>query len=250
MELSNDAIYILKVHAMLYPIYYDTETTGIRADKDRIIEIAAYDPVHNKTFVSFINPGLPIPAEATSIHNITDEMVANAPSFYDVARDFVAFCGEGAVLIAHNNDAFDKPFLENEFKRADAQMPVWPFIDTLKWARKYRPDLPRHSLQSLREVYGIAPNQAHRALDDVQVLHQIFSIMIDDLSMETLLQLMSKPATASNGNAVATMPFGKHQGKPLSEVPKNYLNWLRDSGAFEKSENQQLCQSFQKLGLL
>ena len=70
----------------LRPIYYDTETTGIRFEKDRIIEIAAYDPIENREFCEFINPGLPIPPQATAIHNITDEMVADAPDFGDIAR--------------------------------------------------------------------------------------------------------------------------------------------------------------------
>ncbi|MBM3192489.1 MAG: DNA polymerase III subunit epsilon, partial [Chlamydiae bacterium] len=57
------------------PIYYDTETTGVKSDKDRIVEIAAYDPYEEKTFVSLVNPGIPIPLEASQIHHITDDMV-------------------------------------------------------------------------------------------------------------------------------------------------------------------------------
>src|SRR5579862_883079 len=133
----------------LRPIYYDTETTGVRNDKDRIVELAAFDPTENRTFCQFINPGLPIPPEATAIHNITNEMVANAPSFREVAESFLAFCPAETVLIAHNNDAFDKLFLEQEFKRSGLEMPRFHFIDSLKWARKYRADLPRHTLQSL-----------------------------------------------------------------------------------------------------
>src|ERR1700679_3544921 len=99
----------------LRPIYYDTETTGVRNDKDRIIELAAFDPLENRTFCRFANPGCPIPPEATAIHHITNEMVADAPSFKVIAEEFVAFCPEGTILIAHNNDAFDKLFLEQEF---------------------------------------------------------------------------------------------------------------------------------------
>lgn len=227
------------------PIYYDTETTGIRSEKDRIIEIAAFDPVENRTFVSFVNPGFPIPPEASAIHNITDEMVANAPTFAEVGRAFIDFCPpEHAVLIAHNNDAFDKLFLEAEYKRTDIVMPNWNFIDSLKWSRKYRPDLPKHALQFLREVFGIPSNEAHRALDDVIVLHEVFSQMIDDLSMETILELLTKQTVLSR------MPFGKHQGKPLAEVPRDYVQWLQGSGAFAKSENAELKQSFEKLGYI
>jgi len=228
----------------LRPVYYDTETTGTRSDKDRIIELAAFDPVRNATFCKLINPGFPIPPEASAIHNITDAMVAEAPAFKSVAEEFVAFCGTDSVLIAHNNDAFDRPFLEAEFKREGLAIPAFRYIDSLKWSRKYRSDLPRHSLQFLREVFGIPPNQAHRALDDVVVLHQVFSTMIDDLSMEAVLELLSQQS------ALVRMPFGKHQGKPLSDVPSDYVRWLASSGAFDKTENQQLKESFEKLGLL
>ncbi len=228
----------------LRPIYYDTETTGIRNDKDRIIELAAFDPVENRTFCRFINPGFPIPPEATAIHHITNEMVADAPGFKQIAEEFIQFCPPETVLIAHNNDAFDKLFMEQEFKRAEVVFPPYRFLDTLKWARKYRTDLPRHTLQSLREVYGFSSNQAHRALDDVIVLHQVFSAMIDDLSIEKVIELLAKPQVLSK------MPFGKHQGKMLADVPKDYVTWLSSSGAFDKAENQELKENFQKLGLL
>ncbi|NGX46606.1 MAG: DNA polymerase III PolC-type [Chlamydiae bacterium] len=172
------------------PIYYDTETTGVRPNQDHIIELAAYDPVQDKTFAELIHPGIHIPEETTAIHGITDEMVSKAPGFAEVAARFNAFCTGDVVLIAHNNDKFDKPFLAHEYRRASTSLPAWPMIDSLKWARKYRPDLPRHSLQFLRQVYNVPTNRAHRALDDVFVLHKVFSAMIDDLSMETVLQLL------------------------------------------------------------
>lgn len=228
----------------LKPIYYDTETTGVKSDKDRIIELAAFDPTDNRTFVELINPGFPIPPEATAIHKITDEMVASVPSFKEIGQKFTQFCGTDCVLIAHNNDAFDKLFIEAEFKRSDLPIPAWPYIDSLKWSRKYRSDLPRHTLQSLRELFGIAANQAHRALDDVLVLHEVFSLMIGDLSMETVMELLSK------SSALHRMPFGKHQGKPLNEVPKDYVKWLATSGAFDKKENEELRKSFEKIGVL
>lgn len=225
-------------------IYYDTETTGIRSDRDRVIEIAAFDPVMNKTFEKLINPGCPIPPDATAIHHITDEMVAGAPSFKEVAAEFAEFCSGDTVLIAHNNDAFDLHFLRNEFSRNSLDMPSWKFLDSLKWARRYRPDLPRHTLQFLREIYGIAANNAHRALDDVIVLHQVFSYMIDDLTIEDVFNLLKTP------RIILQMPFGKHQGQPLDKVPRNYVEWLASSGTLDKVENTELKESFTKLGLL
>lgn len=226
------------------PIYYDTETTGVRAEDDCIIEIAAYNAHSKQTFSMLVNPGKPIPEGATAIHGITDEMVADAPSFAVVGKAFIEFVGDNGVLIAHNNDNFDRHFLEHEAKRHDLELPDWQMVDTLKWARKYRTDLPRHSLQFLRQIYGVEANNAHRALDDVMVLYQVFSQMIDDLSIETVLELMSNEPKGD------TMPFGKHQGKALSEVPPDYIKWLAKQGAFDKPENGRLKASFEKLGTL
>lgn len=222
-------------------IYYDTETTGVKNDVDRIIEIAAYDPENDLTFCEFVNPGIPIPEDSTAIHGITDDMVSKAGSFQEVGTAFISFCGEGSCLVAHNNDAFDRHFIANEAKRAGLELPDFPMIDSLKWARKYRPDLPRHSLQYLRQVFCIESNQAHRALDDVIILHKVFSILIDDLDTETILRLLD------GDEEFEVMPFGKHQGKPLSDVPPDYVKWLTKQGAFDKPENSSLKKAFDKV---
>jgi len=226
------------------PIYYDTETTGVKPGKDRVVEIAAFDPKENRTFCTFTNPQMPIPAEASAITHITDDMVKDAPLIKEALTAFVEFCTGDVVLIAHNNDAFDKLFLEAEFERAGLPMPQWIFIDSLKWSRKYRTDLPRHSLQFLREAYGIEANQAHRALEDVFVLHKVFSRMVDDLEMKTVLSLLSKTTQLQR------MPFGKHAGKLLTEIPKEYAKWLAKEGALDKKENAALKEIFKKLGYL
>lgn len=228
----------------LRAIFYDTETTGIKASKDYIIEIAAYDPLLNRRFEMLVNPGSPIPPEATAIHQITDEMVSSAPSWAIAGQKFIEFCEGEVVLIAHNNDAFDYHFLRTEFERHAIQMPEWKFLDSLKWARRYRPDLPRHTLQFLREIYGIKANNAHRAFDDVYILYQLFSHMVDDLPIQEVFDLLNRP------RVIQHMPFGKHQGQPLAKVPKSYLQWLESNGVFEKAENQELRTSFQRLGLL
>jgi DNA polymerase-3 subunit epsilon len=99
-------------------------------------------------------------------------------------------------------------------------------------------------LQALREVYGIESNQAHRALDDVIVLYQVFSKMIGDLSMSQILSLLSQKSELTR------MPFGKHAGKLLTEIPKEYAKWLEREGALDKKENTELKETFEKLGYL
>lgn len=226
-------------------IYYDTETTGIKSESDRIIEIAAYDPELDRTFEFLINPGISIPKEATAIHHITDEMVAAADNFAVIGKKFIEFCEGDTVLIAHNNDAFDVKFLNAEFNRHGLKMPQWNYLDSLKWARRYRPDLPRHSLQFLREIYGFAANNAHRALDDVIILFKVFQAMIDDLSIDQAFELLQ----GKSSGPIVTMPFGKHQGEPLEKVPKSYIRWLADNGALDKPENEELKKGFLSLGI-
>lgn len=228
----------------LRPIFFDTETTGVKFDRDKIIELAAYDPVLNKTFCEFINPGMPIPVEATNIHHITDAMVENAPPFKVIAEKFLAFCEGDIVLVAHNGDSFDIPFLNYEFKSAGLDFPKFKSVDTLKWSRKYRPDLPKHSLQFLREAFNIPANNAHRALDDVMVLHEVFSQMVQDLTYEDILECMTRKKVLDR------MPFGKHQGKALKEVPKTYVKWLHENGALDKPENKELLDAFRSLDVI
>lgn len=226
------------------PIFYDTETTGVSTQNDLIVEIAAYDPERGLSFEELINPGVPIPPGATAIHKITDEMVQDKPSFKTIAEQFTAFCEGDVILIAHNNDNFDEPLLCNEFERAGLEVPNWKFLDSLKWARRYRPDLPRHSLQVLRETYGFPANNAHRALDDVITLERVFSAMVDDLSIQHVYELLQE------GQFIQIMPFGKYKGKPLQVVPADYVDWLSSNGALDKKENKDLKASFEKVGLL
>ncbi|MCH9612498.1 MAG: 3'-5' exonuclease DinG [Chlamydiia bacterium] len=227
------------------PIYYDLETTGVKPDQDRIIEIAAYDPVRDQSFCEFVHPGIAIPELITNITGINDEMVKDAPGFDVISKAFVNFCEGDVVLIAHNNDGFDKHFLKHEFARANVPLPDFAYIDTLKWARKYRADLPKHTLQYLREIYGIAANNAHRALDDVVVMYQLFSMMIGDLTMEQVIDLLK-----TQPQMVRQMPFGKHRGVALEKLPKSYLKWLEGSGALEKPENEVLKKSMETLMLI
>lgn len=234
------------------PIYFDIETSGLRSDQDRIVEIAAYSSATEKGFDQLVHPGIPIPAEVSQIHGITDAMVENEPAFDKIAENFRTFCqtqGDAEpLLIAHNCHGFDQHFLRAEFVRVGLPAPTWRYLDSLKWARKYRPDLPKHGLQFLRQVYGIGENRAHRAMEDVLVLREVFEKLIDDLPLELVVELMSEaPKVASS---VTTMPFGKHQGLALEKVPKSYLRWLQSSGALEKEENRSLKERLGDLRLL
>jgi DNA polymerase-3 subunit epsilon len=174
-------------------IVVDLETTGMFPDRDRIIEIAAFDPLNDKKFVELTNPGMPIPRESTNINAISDEMVKDAAPFAQVGKRFCDFCQGEVALVAHNGQGFDFPFLDVELKRAGLSLPEETlYIDSLIWARHYRRDLPRHSLQYLRGIYGVAPSQAHRALNDVMALYEVFCHFVDDLSPKAVACLLEK----------------------------------------------------------
>lgn len=211
-------------------IFYDTETTGTQIDKDRVVEIAAFNSVTQQSFVTYVNPEIPIPEEASKIHGITDATVASSPKFPEAYRQFRDFCGNDSILVAHNNDSFDFPLLEKECRRHSLNPLELRTIDSLKWAQKYRPDLPKHNLQYLRQVYGLSENQAHRALDDVITLYNVFSALIGDLSAEQVFSLMQN----NYHPKVFKMPFGKYKGKPLTEVPSSYIQWLENQGNLDK----------------
>ena len=170
-------------------VFFDLETTGLYSARDRIVEVAAFDPTSGKSFQSLVNPGIPIPQDAVAIHNISDDMVRDVEGFAAVGARFIQFCGDDVLLVAHNGEAFDIPFLQTECRRAGLVLPSsWGVVDSLKWARMYRRDLPRHSLQYLREIFHIPANTAHRALHDVMVLYQVFSTLTDDLNSLQVLE--------------------------------------------------------------
>lgn len=217
----------------MYFVFYDLETTGLNIGSDKTVEIAAYHSLSKKSFSSFINPGMSIPPEATRIHGITDNMVVGYPEFNVIFPQFVEFCGEQAIMVAHNNNRFDQPFMQAEAASHSIVLPPWQYIDSLLWARKYRKDLPNHALQNLRQFYSIPPLQEHRALDDVFILAMIFEKMTKGLSPEQVLSL-------AHQEGEFRMPFGKYQGKRLEDVPESYLKWLEKKGALEDPQNSKI----------
>ena len=227
-------------------IFYDTETTGTQIDKDRIVEIAAYNGTTGASFQTLVNPEIPIPAEATKIHGITTAEVADAPKFPEAYRQFSEFCGTDNILVAHNNNSFDYPLLLRECHRHGLPEPKLRTIDSLKCAKKYRTDLPQHSLQYLRQVYGFEENQAHRALDDVITLHRVFSALVGDLSPDQIYDLLNETCHPR----IFKMPFGKYKGKPLSEVPSSYIAWLQKGDYLLQPENKEIkaaIEAYQQL---
>ena len=114
-------------------VFFDLETTGIDIAKDRIVEISMVKVMPNGEEIvktRRINPGMPIPPEATAIHGITDEDVKDCPKFKEIAKSLAAQI-EGCDLAGFNSNRFDIPMLAEEFLRAgvDVDLNRRKFID-------------------------------------------------------------------------------------------------------------------------
>lgn len=144
----------------------DIETTGGMSKRDRITEIAIakYDGVEIiEQFSSLINPERSIPSEITRITGITNEMVADAPKFYEVAKTIVEMT-QSCIFVAHNV-RFDYSFIRAEFARLGYTYSRRQLC-TVVMSRKSFPELKSHSLGNLIKHFGISVNARHRALDD------------------------------------------------------------------------------------
>ncbi|MBF0444672.1 MAG: DNA polymerase III subunit epsilon [Magnetococcales bacterium] len=159
-------------------IILDTETTGISPNEGhRIVEIGCIELVNYRKGDQrqwYLNPDMEIPREATKIHGITNEQVADAPRFADIAKDFLAFI-KNAKLVIHNA-SFDMGFLNSELKRAG--LPIIKSdraIDTLSMARKKYPGSPA-SLDALCRRYKIDNSNRtfHGALLDSELLAEVY----------------------------------------------------------------------------
>ena len=169
-------------------ICFDTETTGFRAKEgDRLIEIGCVElsryGISENKFHRFINPQRDIPEEAIRIHNITNEMVADKPTFEEIADEFLEFI-KGAKLIAHNAP-FDESFLDQELTRigkGKLRDHCVDVIDSLEISRKVFPQ-QQNSLDALCKRLGVdltSRNDGHGALIDAQLLAQVYLVLKQD----------------------------------------------------------------------
>lgn len=163
-------------------VVFDVETTGLSpTDGDRIVEIAAMKIKNGKLvdrFHSLVNPKRLIPSQATNVHNITDDMVADAPFSADVLPQMLTFIG-GACVAGHNV-RFDLGFVGYELAMIGRKFnDGTPAIDTLKMARELLPYLSNHKLAYLSRSLGVVVSETHRAMADVDLTVQVLFRMIE-----------------------------------------------------------------------
>jgi DNA polymerase-3 subunit epsilon len=155
----------------------DIETTGGLVKRDKITEIAIVLHDGEKVidqYQTLINPERSIPSFITDMTGITNDMVADAPLFCEVAKEIVLKT-EGAVFVAHNA-RFDYGFLREEFSRLGYAY-TRKQLCTVRLSRKLLPELRSHSLDSLIRHFKVKINHRHRALDDALATAEIFKKM-------------------------------------------------------------------------
>ena len=130
-------------------------------------------------YQSLVKPTKLIPEEVTRIHNITNQMVEDAPGLQSVLQGFFRFCGLSSVLVAHNA-SFDASFLAKGIRKHGLVMPQNPIVDSLKLIRKILPEYASHKLGEVARKLGdqtslaLKKEDLHRAAYDCVVLKEVF----------------------------------------------------------------------------
>ncbi len=164
-------------------VVLDTETTGMDPSQgDKLVEIGCVELNNHmptgRTLQIYINPERDIPAEATAVHGITNEFVADKPIFSQVYSDFIDFIGDSKLII--HNAEFDMKFLNRELKQIGHPGLKWSrVIDTLGMARKKFPGSPAN-LDALCRRFEIdnSSRTYHGALLDSELLAEVYLELI------------------------------------------------------------------------
>jgi DNA polymerase-3 subunit epsilon len=222
--------------------FFDLETTGINIANDRIVEIAVLKvfPNGNKeSFVWKVNPTIPIPAVTSAIHGITDEMVANEPTFKELAPKVFALIKD-CDLGGYNSNRFDIPLLAEELLRAeidyDLKKAASVDVQTIFHKKEKRTLEAAYKFYCDEELLN-----AHSAAADTNATYEVLKAQLD--RYEDLENDVTALATFSAHNKFAdfagyigidkegqeTFAFGKHKGTLVAvvlEKEPGYFGWL------------------------
>ena len=160
-------------------VVFDLETTGTSFVTDGVVEISAVKVVNGEIvdeFSELVNPEMPISYFASQVNGITDDMVADCPTFDEVLGRFLDFIGD-SVLAGHNIHSFDMKFIQRDAEKYFGKVIGNDYIDTLEIVRLYLPEMEHHKLTDLAEHYGIDTDGAHRALNDCRMNQKVFELL-------------------------------------------------------------------------
>lgn len=197
----------------------DVETTGGNSIQDKITEIAIYLHDGNNVidqFTTLINPECSIPPFISRLTGISDEMVRDAPKFYEVAKDILAFT-EGATIVAHNAP-FDYGFIRQEYKSLGYTF-TRDYLCTVKLSRKLMPGFRSYSLGKLCDQLGIQLEHRHRAHGDALATVKLFELL---LSKDSDRKVIENQVKNDYLNLRFPPEFDRHILDKLPESPGVY----------------------------
>ena len=225
--------------------FFDLETTGIDVARDRIVEISIFKvfPNGNKESKTWlVNPTIPIPPQTTAVHGITDEKVANEPTFKELAAQ-VHNMIKDSDLAGFNSDRFDIPLLAEELLRVgidfDMKNRVSVDIQTIFHKKEER------TLSAGYKFYcGESLENAHSAEADTMATYEILKAQLDRYpDLENDMKFLSEFTTrkksvdfagfiAINNEGKEIFSFGKHKGRLVDEVldaEPGYFGWIQNA---------------------
>ena len=222
--------------------FFDLETTGINIAADRIVEISILriEPSGTETWLTHkVNPDMPIPPQVTEIHGITDEDVKDCPLFKEIAKEVANFI-EGCDLAGYNAIKFDIPLLAEEFLRCDVDFDIrnrkYVDVQVIFHKKEQRTLSAAYVFYCDKELIN-----AHSAEADTKATYEILMAQLDHYSdlkndIDKLAAFSSQHRLVDlagrivmNNEEVEVFNFGKHRGKPVTEVLKNepsYYSWM------------------------
>jgi DNA polymerase-3 subunit epsilon len=240
--------------------FIDLETTGINISLDRIVEIAIVKIGLDGTKQvkrRLVNPEMPIPKASSDVHGITDEMVKDAPSFKVLANEIKQFM-EGSDIGGYNSNRFDVPILNEEFLRAGIQVD----IETRKLldVQKVFHMMEQRTLSAAYQFYCHKTLQdAHTAEADATATWEILEAQILKYpqignTVDSIVKFTGEDEIIDFArrfvyeNGVPVFNFGKHKGKPVTQVLKEepqYYDWMM-KGDFALHTKQKLTEILNK----
>ena len=225
--------------------FFDLETTGISITKDRIVEISILKvnpdgSEEKKTWL--VNPEILIPAVVTAVHGITDEKVANEPTFNEIAKEVNTWIKDSD-LGGFNSNRFDIPLLAEEMLRAgiDFDMKNRRSVDVQTIFHK----MEQRTLTAAFKFYcDRSLEDAHSAEADTMATYEVLKAQLDrydNLENDTrfLAEFSSRKKIADFAGFIAfdedgeeCFSFGKHKGKKVTEILERepgYFGWLQSA---------------------
>ncbi|MBN2868342.1 MAG: 3'-5' exonuclease [Flavobacteriaceae bacterium] len=222
--------------------FFDLETTGINITTDRIVEISilkVYPNGNKESKTWLVNPEMPIPAEVSAIHGITDDKVANEPTFKQLATEINNMIKD-ADLAGFNSNRFDIPLLAEEMLRADMDFDMKSrlAIDVQTIFHK----MEQRTLSAAYKFYcDKTLENAHTAAADTLATYEVLEAQVEryeDLenNAKFLAEFSSRKRFADFAGFIAfnkegqeVFSFGKHKGKLVTDVLETepgYFGWL------------------------